>query len=45
MRREVAIVIKVYESMRDGHAAFEDPTTPANTCPRESIEIRTLALF
>ena len=27
------------------HTAFDDPTTPANPRPRESIEIRTLALF
>jgi hypothetical protein len=51
MRREEAIVFKVYESMKDGrarwtaHTAFEDPTTPANARPRESIEIRTLAFF
>jgi hypothetical protein len=27
------------------HAAFEDPTTPPGTPPRESIEFRTLAFF
>jgi hypothetical protein len=51
MRREEAIVFKVYDSLKDGrarwtaHTAFEDPTTPANARPRESIEIRTLAFF
>jgi hypothetical protein len=51
MRREEALVFKVYESLKDGrarwtaHTAFEDPTTPANARPRESIEIRTLAFF
>jgi hypothetical protein len=51
MRREEAIVFKVYDSMKDGrarwtaHTAFEDPTTPPNARPRESIEIRTLAFF
>ena len=51
MRREEALVFKVYDSMRDGrarwtaHTAFEDPTSPPNPRPRESIEIRTLAFF
>lgn len=27
------------------HTAFEDPTTPDDACPRESIEVRTLAVF
>jgi hypothetical protein len=50
-RREEAIVFKVYDSLKDGrarwtaHTAFEDPTSPANARPRESIEIRTLAFF
>jgi hypothetical protein len=51
MRREEAIVFKVYDSLKDGrarwtaHTAFEDPTTPPDARPRESIEIRTLAFF
>jgi hypothetical protein len=51
MRRDEAIVFKVYESQTDGrarwtaHSAFDDPTAPANARPRESIEIRTLAFF
>jgi len=51
MRREEAIVFKVYDSLKDGrarwtaHTAFDDPTSPANARPRESIEIRTLAFF
>jgi hypothetical protein len=51
MRREEALVFKVYDSMKDGrarwtaHTAFEDPTTPPHARPRESIEIRTLAFF
>jgi hypothetical protein len=28
-----------------GHTAFEDPTSPPDARPRESIEIRTLAFF
>jgi hypothetical protein len=51
MRREEAYVFKVFDSLKDGrarwtaHTAFEDPTTPPNARPRESIEIRTLAFF
>jgi len=51
MRRDEALVFKVYDSMKDGrarwsaHTAFEDPTSPPNARPRESIEIRTLAFF
>jgi hypothetical protein len=49
--RNEALVFKVYDSAKDGrarwtaHTAFDDPTTPPNARPRESIEIRTLALF
>jgi hypothetical protein len=50
MRREEALVFKVYDSRQDvarwtAHTAFEDPTSPPGARPRESIEIRTLALF
>jgi hypothetical protein len=51
MRREEAIIFKVFDSEKDGrarftaHTAFEDPTAPENARPRESIEIRTLAFF
>ncbi|HEY2183624.1 MAG TPA: CmcJ/NvfI family oxidoreductase [Xanthobacteraceae bacterium] len=51
MRREEAIVFKVFDSLRDGrarwtaHTAFDDPSSPRNARPRESIEIRTLAFF
>jgi len=51
MRRDEAYVFKVYDSLKDGrarwtaHTAFEDPTSPPNPRPRESIEIRTLAFF
>jgi len=51
MRRDEALVFKVYDSMKDGrarwtaHTAFADPTAPPNARPRESIEIRTLAFF
>ena len=51
MRREEAIVFKVYDSLKDGrarwtaHTAFDVPSAPPNARPRESIEIRTLAFF
>jgi hypothetical protein len=51
MQREEAYVFKVFDSMKDGrarwtaHTAFDDPTSPPNARPRESIEIRTLAFF
>ncbi len=51
MRREEALIFKVYDSSKDGrarwsaHTAFDDPTSPPQAKPRESIEIRTLAFF
>ncbi|TAJ28421.1 MAG: methyltransferase [Reyranella sp.] len=51
MTRDEAILIKCYDSMKDGrarfslHAAFDDPTSPANARPRQSIEARALAFF
>jgi hypothetical protein len=45
-----AILIKCWDSDANvarftPHSAFEDPTTPAGTPPRQSIEIRTMAFF
>jgi hypothetical protein len=51
MRRDEALVFKVYDSAKDGrarwgaHTSFEDPSSPANAGPRESIEIRAFAFF
>jgi hypothetical protein len=51
LRRDEAIVFKVYDSARDGrarftpHSSFVDPTTPAGAPPRQSIEVRALAFF
>jgi len=51
MRRDEALVFKVYDSERDGrarftaHTSFVDPTTPADAPPRQSIEARTFAFF
>jgi len=49
--REQAVLIKCYDSLKDGrarfslHSAFDDPTSPKNPKPRESIETRTFAFF
>jgi len=51
MRRDEALVFKVFDSAKDGrarftaHSSFEDPTTPSGAPPRQSIEARTLAFF
>jgi hypothetical protein len=51
MRRDEALVFKVFDSEKDGrarwtaHTAFDVPNTPPHARPRESIEIRTLAFF
>lgn len=51
MQRGEAVLIKCYDSARDGrarftaHGAFDDPTTPVGAPPRESIEARTLVFF
>jgi hypothetical protein len=51
MTREEAILIKCYDSMKDGrarfslHSAFDDPTSPADARPRQSIEVRAFAFF
>jgi len=51
MRRDEALVFKVYDSEKDGrarftpHTSFIDPTSPAGAPPRQSIEVRTFAFF
>lgn len=51
MGRDEALLLKCYDSKEDGrarftaHTAFEDPTSPEDAAPRESIEIRTLVFF
>jgi hypothetical protein len=51
MRRDEALVFKVYDSEKDGrarftpHTAFEDPTTPPGAPPRQSIEAPALVFF
>jgi hypothetical protein len=51
MRRDEALVFKVYDSEKDGrarftpHTSFEDPNSPANAPARQSIEMRAFAFF
>jgi len=51
MQRNEAVVFKTFDSSNDGrarwtaHTAFDDPTSPPDAPPRESIEMRTLAFF
>ena len=51
MRRDEALVFKVYDSEKDGrarftpHTSFDDPSSPPNAPPRQSIEVRAFAFF
>jgi hypothetical protein len=51
MTREEVLIFKCFDSLCDGrarftaHGSFEDPNSPPNAPPRESIEIRTFAFF
>lgn len=51
MRRDEALVFKVYDSEKDGrarftpHTSFVDPNSPPNAPARQSIEVRALAFF
>jgi hypothetical protein len=51
MRRDEALVFKVYESEKDGrarftpHTSFGDPTSPPGAPARQSIEVRAFAFF
>jgi len=51
MEKDEALLFKCFDSLNYGrarltaHSAFDDPTSPLNARPRESIEVRTLAFF
>jgi hypothetical protein len=51
MTRNEALIFKVFDSDTSklsrftAHSAFDDPNTPADAPPRESIETRTFAFF
>jgi hypothetical protein len=50
MTKDEALLIKCYDSATDvarftPHGAFDDPTTPRDAPPRESIELRAFVFF
>lgn len=50
MRRDEVLLLKCYDSdpgraRFTAHTAFHDPTAPLDAAPRQSIEVRTLAIF
>ncbi len=51
MEADEAVLIRCFDSARQGaarfsaHGAFDDPNTPENAPPRESIEVRLLVFF
>jgi hypothetical protein len=51
MRRDEALVFKVYDSVKDGrarftpHTSFNDPASPPDAPARQSIEVRAFAFF
>jgi hypothetical protein len=51
MQRNEVLLLKCYDSADDGrarftaHTGFEDPTSPPDAAPRESIEARMLVFF
>jgi hypothetical protein len=51
MQADEAVLIRCFDSSLDGphrfsaHTGFDDPETPADAPPRESIEVRTLVFF
>jgi hypothetical protein len=51
MQRDEALLIKCFDSATDGrarlsvHSAFDDPTTPTDAPPRESIEVRAFVFL
>jgi hypothetical protein len=51
MQADEAVLIRCYDSARHGaarfsaHTGFDDPTSPPDAPPRESLEVRTLVFF
>ncbi|HSU91145.1 MAG TPA: CmcJ/NvfI family oxidoreductase [Sporolactobacillaceae bacterium] len=49
-KKEEVLLLKCYDSDDNrarftAHSAFEDPTSPHDAAPRESVEVRTLVFF
>jgi hypothetical protein len=51
MRADEAVLIRCFDSALEGaarfsaHTGFDDPTSPPNAPPRESLEVRTLVFY
>ena len=51
MQSDEAVLIRCFDSAREGphrfsaHTGFDDPETPPNAPPRESIEVRTIVFY
>ena len=51
MEADEAVLLKCYDSANDGrarmtaHTGFDDPTSPPNASPRESIEVRAFVFW
>jgi len=50
MSKDECLIFKVYDKLPDGprfvfHTAFDDPTTPKDAPPRQSIEARAIAIW
>ena len=51
MQADEAVLIRCFDSALKGarrfsaHTGFDDPTSPADALPRESLEVRTLVFF
>ena len=51
MQADEAVLIRCFDSALKGahrfsaHTGFDDPTSPADAPPRESLEVRTLVFF
>jgi hypothetical protein len=51
LQEDEALLLKCYDSAEDGrarfapHTAFEDPSTPSDASPRESIELRAFVFY
>lgn len=51
MAKDEVLLFKCFDSLNDGrarvtaHTSFDDPSSPHDARPRESIEVRTLAFF
>ena len=51
MQPNEPVLIRCFDSAREGaarfsaHTGFDDPTSPPDAPPRESLEVRTLVFF